>query len=211
MNLTNYVSEPASKYSDITFMENAGTRHRIVLKRAEMERGINELKAYQSMGGSPLIDYAIDQGGVVMMLQRYDGESLADMLEDREKRAALSENIRAVLDSAVISLKKLHGFGVCHGSISPEKLIISDDFSVRFIGYGNASNLESPAFSEAFTMYTAPEVVLGGSVDARLADYYSLGRTLGEILRDAADLHPDYEAIEIISRLTSIIPEHRDI
>lgn len=212
MDLKNYTCEDSSTYDGITFMENAETKHRVVLKRADMEHGISEIRAYQRMCGSPLIDYAVDRDGVIMMLHRYDGENLADMLLDKRKKMLLNENLGMVLSSALICLKKLHGAGICHGGITPEKLIIDEDYSVKMVGYGSASDLENPVFGEKHSKFSAPEAVFGGKADARLTDYYSLGRTLSEIYSGEENSQcADYDAVEKIACLSSVIPSNREI
>lgn len=212
MDLKQYVNE-AQYDHDITFMENRNTKYHIVLKRADLEKGINEINAYKSMPNSFLIDFLIDKEGVMLMLHRHSGASLEELLKQPKTATRLAENLEMVVNSALLSLKKLHLAGICHGGIRPNRIVIDDDFSVEFIGYGNSSALEQwtgeGIENGGYDRYTAPEVVLGGKVDGRLADLYSLGKSLFEILKKGDCL--DLDAIRQINEMSSVIPQKREL
>lgn len=209
MNLSCFVGEPGAAHRDIVFMENKNTKYKIVVKRAEMEKGINEIQAYKSMDHSSLIDFSIDKEGVVMMLHRHSGESLEEKLDRKKDLRDLSENIEKVLNSSLTELRKLHNCGICHGSISPRKIIIDEDYSVRFVGYGNSSKIVECRVPLSYSVYTAPEIILGGTVNPELADVYSLGRSLAEIVKGGHCL--DMESVGRISDMSSVIPKRREI
>lgn len=208
MDLTHFVCEDTQKHEGIVFMRNRNTSYPVVIKHADMEEGINEIHAYQCMEASPLIDFAIHSEGVKLMLHRYDGTSLEDAMEDGERRHRLIEHIDRVFSSAVRSLRKIHSLGICHGNIKPSKVMVDEDFSVNFIGYGSSCKLDESGSPFLHSVYTAPEIVLGGEVDRRLADYYSLGRSLYALVREGECR--DYETLDKICALTSVIPKHRE-
>lgn len=212
MDLKPYTNE-ARHELDITFMENKNTNYKIVLKRTALEKGINEIHAYKAMSHSPLIDFSIDREGVMMMLHRHSGNSLEELLKTPRAAARLSEHLDMILKSALLSLERLHSSGIWHGSIRPNKIIIDEDHTVQFVGFGNSSHLKdcmSHCMNCAdYDKYTAPEVVLGGKVDGRLADIYSLGKSFMEILKTVDCL--DLEAVHKIYEMSSVIPQRREI
>lgn len=212
MDLKQYVGE-AQQDHDIRFLENRNTRYRIVLKRTALEKGINEINAYKAMPNSSLVDFSIDREGVSLMLHRHSGTSLEELLKQPKQVLRLAENLDIVVNSALLSLKKLHLAGICHGGIRPNRVIIDDDFSVEFVGYGNAAAIDqwTGDVSEdgEFDRYTAPEVVLGGKADGRLADLYSLGKSLFEILKNADCA--DFDSVGKIYEMCSVIPQKREL
>lgn len=212
LDLKQYTNE--SQYeADITFMENKNTRYKVVVKRAELGKGINEINAYKTMAHSSLIDFSIDREGVMMVLHRHSGKSLEELLKNPKSAVRLAEHLDIVLNSALLSLRRLHSSGIWHGSIRPGKIIIDENDSVQFVGFGNSSGLDNCmancADRREYDQYTAPEIVLGGNVDGRLADLYSLGKSLFEILKVADCL--DLEAIHKIYEMSSVIPKRREI
>ncbi|MDO4753637.1 MAG: serine/threonine-protein kinase [Bacillota bacterium] len=208
MDLKNY-TKASEVYRDIVFMENKNTGYQIAVKHAELEKGINEIKAYQSMSHSSLIDFSIDKDGVLMMLHRHAGRPLTDWLASPKMCAKLAENMDSLLASALLALERLHTSGIWHGSINPNKIIIDDDYSVQFVGFGYSTNLLECTGSGQSDKYTAPEIVLGGCVDGRAADLYALGKSLMEILKVAECF--DLNAINQIAEMSSVIPQKRQL
>ncbi|MFA7429781.1 MAG: AAA family ATPase [Rhodospirillaceae bacterium] len=98
----------------------------------------------------------------------------------------------AFLDVAVSicdALAAVHGAGLIHGQISPNKILIDPDGTARLIGLGRATEIaqasdeavfDTPAVDPA---YVAPEQTgrLDRPVDQR-ADHYALGAVLYEML-----------------------------
>lgn len=209
MDLSNYVVREGKTPEGITYMENRNTKYQVVVKRTNLEKGINEIHAYKGMPTSPLLDYSVDREGVVLYLHRHSGDSLAEALQDKSKSDEIARHLDRIVDSSVRQLRKLHDSGICHGSISPRKMIIDGDYSVQLVGYGSSGRLgETPRVTER-SIYTAPEVVLGGDVDLELADVYSLGRSLYQVVRNA-DCE-DLEAVDRIVSMTSVIPDRREV
>lgn len=199
--------EDVSSVGDISYMQNIATNYQVVIKRADIEKGVREVSAYKQMDSSALIDYSVSNGEVVMMLHRHDGKSLDDILKDKKSGAELSENLAAVTFSALCYLKKLHASGVSHGDISPKKIVIASDNSVKLIGYGRSCKICEPVYEREFGYYTPPEIALGGMVDPELSDLYSLGRSLFEVINKFGCA--DYDTVTLVRTMMSVIPERR--
>lgn len=210
MNLADYKEVGESGHLGIVYLSSEKTGHRIVLKRTSIERGLREIKAYKKLPNSDLIEYRMENNGVLLMLSRHAGESLRDLVQskDKQKRARLSQNLSKILESAQSSLREIHKCGLCHGRITPDKIIVSDDYRVNLVGYGDSRTKEEAFQIKAYDAYVAPEIVFSGDADIFLADYYSLGKSLQFALDDQVS---DIALIDQISRLISIIPERRNL
>lgn len=208
MELSDYKERGESGHKGIVYLVNETTGHQLVLKRASIERGLNEIKAYKMLENSPLLGYRMENNGVLLMMTKLPGESLRDWTcsQDKRKRAMLSQNLSKVLESAMVMLKRIHERGLSHGHITPGRIIISEDCHVQYIGFGDSRKEQNQKSSRSFDVFDAPEVVLSCDADMFLADYYSLGKSLQTVLDDDVT---DFECIDRISRLMSIIPERR--
>ncbi len=89
------------------------------------------------------------------------------------------ENIIFLLTRSVY---RLHNYGILHGDISPDNVLIGDDGNkIVIIDYGNTyTNQTSPFFYKRF--YSAPELAEKFCCLGRCTDIYSLGMTIRYIL-----------------------------
>lgn len=211
MELKEYREMEASGHDGIRYLRNEVTGHQLVLKRTDIESGLREIKAYKRMPNSPLLGYRMENNGVLLMLTRHEGQSLHDWIEsgEKKKKIQLLQNLSQVLESALASLNRMHNVGLCHGHITPKKIIVSDDYRVNLIGFGESHTEEGKGNVE-FNSYLAPELFFTGEVDPFLADYYSLGKSLKYVLVDeSVNTVLDVGLVERISKLCSIIPKNR--
>lgn len=208
MDLSDYKEIGESGHPGIVYLENETTGHQLVLKRTSIERGLNEIKAYKKLENTPLLSYRMEKNGVLLMMMRFPGESLRNWTssQDKRKRSELSQNLGKVLESAMVTLRKIHDRGLAHGHITPDRIMISEDYHVRFIGFGDSRAERNRKPSRPFDVFDAPEIVFSSDADLFLADYYSLGKSLQTAYDDQVI---DLDCIDRISRLMSVIPEHR--
>lgn len=211
MDLSNY-RQTRKMLDGISFLENSNTGHKVVLKSSDINKGMKEVMAYKKMEDSAMLDYMIENGKILMLMHRHEGRSLSDWANSNKKK--LVENIDMVFNSALFAVRRLHDSGVFHGRITPDKLIISDDFSVKIIGLSSAliaPDLEvKGGFNCHYDYYTAPELVFGQIEDAGSVDYFALSKCFSYLIRGDEDKVP-FEILEKISLMGSVIPSERSI
>lgn len=149
-------------------------------------------------------DAGFDADGTPFIVTEFvEGMTIKTLLEQRGK---LDET--TVLDVALqicASLGNAHLNGVVHRDVKPANIMLQerDGPFVKVLDFGICKELEfedrqltSPGHFIGSARYSAPEQVLGGSVDAR-TDIYSLGVTMFEMLAGVAPFrHRSSETIQ---------------
>ncbi|MDO4799172.1 MAG: hypothetical protein Q4A52_01490 [Bacillota bacterium] len=192
----------------IQFLKNKKTGHRLVLKRCNLEKGLKEVRAYQKMERSALVDFSIEPQGVLLLMHRHHGLSLSEYLESDRLIDRLIEQFDRLLFSSMQALRHIHLEGIVHGRLTPNKLIIDDDFGVQIVGFSDSEPVGvQPEVFEP-DGFTAPELVFRVDADPKLADYYSLGRCLRLVIR-GREQAVSFESLEMVMALSSAIPATR--
>lgn len=141
---------------------------------------IAAIYAFEHLDGSPYL-----------ILERVDGETLADRL----RRGALP--IDAAIGIAVqivAGLEEAHGKGLVHRDLKPSNVMITPDGRVKLVDFGLAKGsgsrpaldsstqpITSPGIVLGTARYMSPEQVRGEAVDAR-SDVWAFGCVLYEML-----------------------------
>jgi len=131
------------------------------------------------------------EGGVALVLEALDGETLGELLRARRLDVKAALRIGAAIAGI---LDGVHRLGIIHKDIKPQNLLIQRDTgAVRLIDFGMATRLSqetqqavSPDAIEGTLAYLSPEQTgrMNRPVDRR-ADLYSLGVTLYQMLTAA--------------------------
>jgi serine/threonine-protein kinase PknK len=128
----------------------------------------------------------------------------ADLVRGGDLRAGFAQGgfaLRPLCD-VLDALHTLHRFGVRHGDVKPENVLLDEQGRAVLIDLGCAAPLGHAASTLAGTPgYLAPELSQGQPADAR-ADLYAFGVMLRELGAPAA-LQP------LIARLTASVPAER--
>jgi predicted ATPase/serine phosphatase RsbU (regulator of sigma subunit)/tRNA A-37 threonylcarbamoyl transferase component Bud32 len=167
------------RFSDISRL-----RHEFaVLKSLELP-GVIKAHSFERVGN-----------GVAMIMEAFDGPSLAALIKDHKVTLELALRMGAAIAATLSALHRKH---VVHKDVKPANILVSDRFD-RFaiVDFGIASwlNRESqraatPSSLEGSLAYMSPEQTgrMNRMVDHR-TDLYSLGVTLYESLTGSLPFH----------------------
>jgi serine/threonine-protein kinase len=136
-------------------------------------------------------DAGEEDGRPYIVMERVEGENLADLLA-RRNRLPPDEAVALALQ-ACRGLEHAHAAGLVHRDVKPQNLLVRRDGTLKVADFGIARAAESTALTQVGTVlgtaaYLSPEQ-LGGEKVTPAADVYSLGAVLYELLAG----RPPYE------------------
>ncbi len=111
----------------------------------------------------------LDSGSSYLVTERVLGSDLAGILHERGPLHR--SELLSMVDRLADALAAVHAAGVVHGNLRPSNVLRERNGRWRIVDFGTAA-LPSSA-SARMPRYVAPELLAGGSVDAR-ADVFSL-------------------------------------
>ncbi|HET6712330.1 MAG TPA: protein kinase [Actinomycetota bacterium] len=132
-------------------------------------------------------DIGDDAGRTYIVMEFVAGRTLVDL--DRDADAHDPRWIARIGAAAARALAHAHERGIVHRDVSPANIMVTTDGAVKILDFGIArdgGDAHSSAASRGTIAYVAPEVLRGGTADAR-ADLYSLGAVLAELARGLDD------------------------
>lgn len=139
----------------------------------------------------------IVQKYVVILMDRLENKELLDFLA--EKTTASEEDASRVIAQLVETLNYLHTQNVVHLDVRPANILMSKEFKLTLIDYGNARKIMAPngqmVDAVGVTEFTAPEV-LNFEMTHWAADMWSVGVLLyillsGKLPFTVEDSEPD--------------------
>jgi serine/threonine-protein kinase len=131
-----------------------------------------------------IYDTGEEDGTPYIVMERVDGDSLADVLRRRGPLPA--DDVVELGRQACAGLAHAHARGLVHRDVKPQNLLLDRDGTLKVADFGIArSAAGSATITQAGTLlgtaaYMAPEVVQGEPATAA-ADVYSLGAVLYEL------------------------------
>ncbi len=189
----------------------------------KIKKDFNTYSRIKSKYIAKMYDFFSENGTVFYTMEFVEGSSLARMKTKREL-----DTLKYIFDIAK-GLTEIHNYGLVHGDIKPQDIIVSSDGSAKLVDTGFLSSFgaKSAGLRSDYT-YTAPEVIKQGVFDWR-SDFYSLGIVLYEALysrlpwktlpyienstADITNIHfpsnTEKELKDFISRLISPEPSER--
>ncbi len=141
-----------------------------------------------------------------LVLEYVHGITLHEYRIQNDGILPLDEAVSTVRD-VLNGLSYAHQSGLVHRDIKPENIMLTHDGQVKVMDFGlalRASDVRITA-SDAFVgsvLYLAPEVVDGGTIDAR-TDLYSVGAMLYELLTGEPPFDGD-TTLSVITRLLTM-------
>lgn len=158
-----------------------------VVVRQRFEREARAIAALQSPHTVTLFDYGVtDQGQLYYVMELLQGFDLEELVTKFGPLPAA--RAAYLLAQMCASLEEAHAAGLTHRDIKPRNVFVGRlgaecDFAkvldfglVKSAGREEELQLTNPTATTGTPAYLAPEMAMGGAVDAR-ADLYSLGCT----------------------------------
>jgi serine/threonine protein kinase len=167
--------------------ENLAEEHNVSLKEKFYKREVEVLQKLQSKNIIKMIDHGTtlverDFGGDYMAdylcLEYAEHGSLFDFLYLEKK--AFSESIAKNLFLQILNgLEVTHNYGIAHGDLKTENILVHADWSLKLCDFGNAfenSQVENDNIKSGTKSYSAPELLQSRNRICGLkTDIYSLG------------------------------------
>jgi serine/threonine-protein kinase len=153
--------------------------------------------ALEHPGVIPVHALGVDErGGPLLVMKRVEGVDWATLLAEPEHPlwAILTANVDrlaanlGILTHVCRTIEFAHSRGILHRDIKPENVMVGGYGEVYLVDWGIATALHAPSSTDGISgtpAYMAPEMFLGGALDAR-TDVYLLGATLHEVLTGRA-------------------------
>jgi serine/threonine protein kinase len=154
-------------------------------------------------------------GAPYLVLERVDGETLADRL----MRGAISVDVALDVAAQIVAgLEEAHGKGVVHRDLKPSNVMLTPDGRVKLVDFGLAKTLgtrtaldvsaepiTSPGVVLGTARYMSPEQVKGENVDTR-TDVWAFGCVLYEMLT-ARPVFPGRSVSEVVAAVLRDDPD----
>ena len=102
-----------------------------------------------------------------LIFELIEGESLAELYLKAD--LDLDKRIKIAKDLAE-ALMILHSFGIVHGDIKPENILITKNFQVKIIDFGISWKIGLPNefYNEGTILYIAPEFFLKKQISRKI-------------------------------------------
>jgi len=151
-------------------------RHRL-LREARAASALNH------PGIATVFDAGEAEGNFYIAVEYVNGETVTDLAA--RGPLEIDEALRVVI-AAADALAHAHARGVVHRDISGRNIMVASDGRVAVLDFGLAlpdgtTRITAPGAAVGTVAYMAPEIIQGGSADAR-TDIYGLGVVLYEML-----------------------------
>ncbi len=161
----------------------------------------------------PVFDWGEDNGAYFIVMELFDGPSLAGVLKDY---GALSPARAAQVAAQTASaLAYAHRSGVVHRDVKPGNILLTKDGLVKVTDFGIAQaistkdNLTAAGSVMGTATYFSPEQAEGAMVDGR-SDVYSLGVVLFEMLAGRPPFVGDSPVAVAGMHVRDVTPSVRD-
>jgi tRNA A-37 threonylcarbamoyl transferase component Bud32 len=132
-----------------------------------------------------IIDFGVEDGTYMMVMEFIEGESLKDIIE---KWRQIPANLALVLVHQIcMGLEHAHAKGIVHRDVKPGNIMLTRSGKVKITDFGLAKLAQAETQHTAANsilgtpLYMSPEQAFGESVDQR-SDLFSLGTVLYECL-----------------------------
>jgi len=162
-----------------------------------------------------IFDIIEDRGHPIIVMERVNGESLADLLR-RRGTLPLAEVV-AISEGIARALAAAHTAGIVHRDVKPSNVLLTDDGGVKLADFGVAralaneqARLTQTGMVVGSVFYLAPEL-MAGRPPSPAVDLYALGAVTYQMLRG----EPPFTGIDpltiALAHATQPVPSLRDV
>jgi len=158
--------------------------------RQRFVREARVLGRFRHPGAVEILDFVEHEHVLAIVMEHVVGESLTAHQARHRGRMPFGE-IREVFSAVLLAMEDAHARGVVHRDLKPDNILVRRDAEGRLepkiVDFGIAKLLEGTTYTMSGAligtcMYMAPEQVRTPSATTHLADVYSLGVTLYELV-----------------------------
>ncbi|HEX9236901.1 MAG TPA: protein kinase [Actinomycetota bacterium] len=160
-----------------------------------------------------IFDTGVDDGVAFIVMEYFDGPTLAEVMASRGPMDATSaiSVILPVLDA----LAYAHAHGIVHRDVKPANILVGDGGRVKVTDFGIAKALAGADLTTTGKVlgtvrYLSPEQVRGDEVEGR-SDLYSAGVVLYELVTGRVPFQAETDIATAMMRLTTDPPPPRSI
>jgi len=161
-----------------------------------------------------------EDGLLYIAMERLNGRTLADLLEEHDGRLPPLRAI-AIIEQVLDSLEEAHSVGILHRDVKPENIFLLDDIGardfVKVLDFGIARIDELPPTQATVAhlvvgtpLYMSPEQMECGRQDAR-SDLYSLAFLFFQLLSGRTPYEGDNPLVITIKKVTERVPKVNEI
>lgn len=205
----------SNAYSNTRMDSKTGLK--VIEKFVPINIGLNEISILSKLNQSNFNGFPVMHGyeiiGDYMKItcQYIKGKTLKQWLATQTEKQKLINAFDLVFENATRTLFALHDAGVLHLDIKPENLVIDDSYRVYLIDFSLATIYEERQHIKETVgtfHYLAPEMMLEFQRVDYESDFFSLGKSLLEIIRKNERRISD-ELLNGLLKLCQIDPNKR--
>ncbi len=162
--------------------------YEIVEKTQAIKRGLDEINIMKNLKGNcfpKLIDYVTKPSQSILYMEKIEGVSFSEIRLRTKFREKVLNHLDIVLFNSLECLKTFHSEGFLHRDVKPNNLMIDEQLNVYLIDFGTAIPLGAHQFKASYVgtvQYMSPEAVFRPHEMDASSDYYSLGKSLIELV-----------------------------
>lgn len=204
-----YICISKGPVAHIQIYKHIRSGYEIVEKTQTIKQGLDEINIMKKLKGNcfpKLIDYTTKPNQSILYMEKIEGITFSEIALRKKFREKVLNNIDIVLFKSIECLKTFHSEGFLHRDVKPDNLMIDEQLGVYLIDFGTAitNNAHHLKSSYVGTLgYMSPEAVFRPHEMDMTSDYYSLGKTLIELIgKDTANV--SFETLEAILDLCQI-------
>jgi serine/threonine-protein kinase len=211
-----YVCLSKGPVAHIQIYKHVRSGHEIVEKTQTIKRGLDEINIMKNIKGNcfpKLIDYTTKPNQSILYMEKIEGITFSEIASRKKFREKVLNNLDIVFFKCIECLNKFHSEGFLHRDVKPDNLMIDEQLSVYLIDFGTAIPFNAQHLKSGYVgtlAYMSPEAVFRPHEMDASSDYFSLGKTLIELVgKETA--YVSHETLEAILSLCQIQKSKRKI
>jgi len=207
--LQDYEVVSKGRMAHIQIYKHRRSGYEILEKTLSIKSGLDEINIMKKLKGNcfpKLIDYVTQPNQSILYMEKIEGVAFSEIGLRKNFREKVLNHLDVVLFNCIECLKTFHYEGFIHRDVKPDNLMIDDQLNVFLIDFGSAIPFDAhhlKASCVGTLAYMSPEAVFKPHEMDASSDYYSLGKSLIELIgNDAAKI--SYETLDLILSLCQL-------